>query len=131
MFKLKLSIWTREYISTVHVKNSYLGIAFDHKSFAAIEEAIRAGCFGPQSKTAYYTEYTDPSYGNAVTPLFEKKKGRLVSVLPFVVADNWLAIAKKSAEQEDVINMSGRRRKLATKWDLVPFDFVDLLPAKK
>jgi hypothetical protein len=123
MFKLKLSIWLSPHSDKERI---HLGIAFDHKSFAAMEHAIRSGCFGMASKTKYWTEYVDPSYGVALTPLFEKKKGRLVSVLPFVVADNWLESAKELAISNRKINKSSKRSFVATEWDLVPFNFVNL-----
>lgn len=128
MFKLKLSIWHKP--TSTHNRGLYLGIAFDYKSFAAMEQAVRAGCYGPASKTQFYSEYVDPVSGVTSGPLFEKKKGRLVAVLPFEVANNWLEIAKESAILDREINKRFARRFVATKWELLPFNFVNPFLAK-
>lgn len=126
MFKLKLTVWHKPV--SQHARGHFLGMAYDHKSFAAMEAAIRAGCYGPASKTQFWTEYVNPNHGVTLTPFFQKTKGRLISVLPLIVAENWLETAKAQLIDESEINKNTpRRRVVPVKWQLLPYKFNTIL----
>jgi hypothetical protein len=125
MFKLKLSIWLRPSASYGAI-GVFLGTAHDHKSFAAMEAAVRSGCFGPMSKTRYFSEYVDPVSGVSVSPLFDKISGRMTAVLPFAVSSNWIDISRDESIREFEINHVLARKRIATEWKLFPFKWVAL-----
>ena len=117
MTKLKLTVWYR--VSQSHAP-VYCGVAHDLKSFAALSEACRAGCFGPISRSKFYVEFHDGvSLRNE--GMYSLRKGRLALFVPTEVAMNWHLISVRrsdAARLRAFPNLSAR-----VKWDLVPYAF--------
>jgi hypothetical protein len=97
MQKLKLTFWTGG--SEPGLANTYLGVAYDHKSFAAMEKAVRSGCFGPMSKSTFFYEYVTDTLRKE--RMFRRNGSRLEAVIPVDVAINWQPTkGKKSARKK-------------------------------
>lgn len=112
MSKLKLSIWCK----FDSVPPTFCGVAYDLKSYAAIAEAIKAGCFGPASRTKFYTEFHDGKRLRKEV-MFSKVKGRLVLFLPTDVAMNWHSTVV------DRTRATQLRVNTKVKWELLPWSF--------
>ena len=87
MQKLKLTFWTGG--PKPELANTYLGVAYDHKSYAAMEKAVRAGCFGPMSKSTFWIEYKVLTDSIRKDRMFQRKGSRLEAVIPLEVAIDW------------------------------------------
>ena len=120
MDKLKLSIWKQVQTSVNRSGAEFVGVAFDHKSYSALIEAVRCGVFGPLSRKAYFIEWYDGTELKSER-LFNRIGSRLEPTLPLAVAMNWHQTWLDRAQRT-----SGQRSFAPSRWKLIPYQFVNL-----